>query len=178
MFTKINVAKICSDHYQTLKDVGDKEVRKGQVFVFFIAPIIASAVILYFVSTLADKFIEILITSMSILTGLLFNLIVLLYDIINKAKDDFSKVQAEGLQNNIGQKKLRLDFLKEIFSNISFGIFLSLFSIPFLILGMVDDDVLKMAADFISLSLLLMFFLLMMMVLKRVHILLGNEFAN
>jgi hypothetical protein len=177
MFSRINLFRICVDHFQTLKDTGEKSVDKGQVFLFILIPVLASGLILYFFSGLGEKFIEILITAMSILTGLLFNLIVLLYDIINKAKDDFTKATAEEGGKTVGHRKLRLEFLKQIFANISFGIFLALFCIPFLVLGLVKEPHLKMTSDFISLSFLLMFFLLMMMILKRVHILLANEFA-
>lgn len=178
MFHKVNLTIICRHHLRTLINTGEERVSRSQVFLFFVAPIIASALILYFFSTLDDRFIEILITAMSILTGLLFNLIVLLYDIINKTNDDFQKLELLGNKLDAGKKKIRIDFLRHIFSNISFGILLALVSIPFLVVGLSHNKYLKLSADFVALSLLLMFFLLMMMILKRVHILLAKEFQK
>lgn len=165
MLTKINIKKIVIDHFKTLRDANTNRIRISDYLLFLGVPLIVSVIIVFsFNILLSDNLINILITSLSIFVGLLLNLLVIIFDVVTKLKE---KEKHDTLKKN---------FLKEIYSNISFSILLSLVAIIFLVLSLTDNCYLKLISNVICDMLLLFFSMTLLMILRRVHILLSNEF--
>ncbi len=165
MLTKINIKKIVIDHFKTLRDANSERISISDLALFFIIPFAAStAIVFYFGILLSDNLINILITSLSIFVGLLLNLLVIIFDVVTKLKE------------NGNQETLKKKFLKEIYSNISFSILLSIVAILFLVLSLTDNCYFKSVTNVITDALLLFFGITLLMILRRVHILLSNEF--
>lgn len=175
MIDKINTSKIVEDHIHTLKNYNTNEYNLWDLFIFFAVPFIISIIFIFLHFKLTDGFINVLATSLSIFAALLFNLLLLIYDIIPKK---------EGLGDN---GKLKSEFLKQIYANVSFCIFVAIITIIFLIVSslvvnqfdpfpLIRYINLKSILALIVYYLLFVFIFTLFMILKRVHILLSKEF--
>jgi len=156
MLSKIDLTKIVKDHLSTLKHHGEKRKSKSDIFLFYGTPIILLSIVLFKNFTFTEEQINILITVFSIFTGLLLNLLLLIYDIVLK----------------ISSPKLKEQFLKEIYSNISYTILLAIVIIILLFISCVNSNFILSS---LAVALILQFVLTLLMILKRVHILLSKE---
>lgn len=160
MFTKIDLTKVILDHLETLRDMRGKIVL-SDIFVFFGIPVLVAAVIWFSNVTFEDGFVNLLVTSLSIFAALLFNLLLLIYDIIRKPE--------------VG-RKIKTKFLKEIFSNISYSIMVSILTVILLMILNYDikaiNGIIQVLVTFLAVN----FILTLLMILKRVHFLLAKEF--
>ncbi|UEC42442.1 MAG: conserved membrane protein of unknown function [Methanothrix sp.] len=181
MIEKINIARIIKDHINTLKDYETGKYYPWDFILFFIVPITIS-IILIICDIIIDKdMANALVTSLSIFAALLFNLLLLIYDITRK------EVNRDEARNS----KVKTDLLKQIFCNVSFSILISVFAISILLiiflnisinisildrtLAVTDTQVNRFLSIFIY-FLITSFILTLFMVLKRVHVLLKGEF--
>jgi FtsH-binding integral membrane protein len=173
ILAKINILKIIQDHLDTLKDYGDENYSVEDIILFFIFPFLASFILVTFVQLrLSDSLIGILVNVFSIFAGLLFNLLVLVYDIISKlARPNDSSKKSD---------KFRINILKQIYSNISFEILLSLFNVLLLSVSSLFVKTHLRNAIFSAavFYLVILFTLTFLMVLKRVHKLLSDGIEN
>ena len=96
---------------------------------------------------------------MSILVGLLFNVVVLIFDIIKR--DSANKIK------NV--------VLKQILSNIAFTILLSIISILFTLLTLIENSISKIIFNSILFFLLFNFVITVLMILKRMFHLFHSE---
>lgn len=174
MLSKINITKIVIDHLNTLRDYNTQKLRFIDYALFIFFPIVLSAILVTF-SLLIDKsFANILITSLSIFAALLLNLLLLVFDIVRKTNDAISKNRE--MKNPYENEERRLIFLKEIYSNISYAIFVSILSIIILLIAYFICNVhLLQLVSFFVYFLSINFILTLLMIVKRVHILLSNE---
>lgn len=76
---KINVRHIVSEHVETLREYGSNRRNWPDFLVFYALPIIALILMLAYGIQLTDSTIDVLATALSVLAGLLFNLLVLLH---------------------------------------------------------------------------------------------------
>ena len=159
VFEKINILKIIKNHLKTLVNDNDKKPDFSDWLVFLLIPLFSAGVLTYFDVKLSDKLTNLVITTLSILVGLLFNVVVILFDII---KRDNSK----NLKNRL---------LEEILTNISYSIFISLIIIFFTVLSFFDNYIWLKIMLFITYFLLTHFSLTILMILKRVYTLFINE---
>jgi hypothetical protein len=174
MFEKINPRRIIRDHLKTLYSNRTSKPNPWDFLLFFILPVIVSIFLLSGLKAPLNKdAIGVFATSLSIFAALLFNLLLLVYDVVRKVD------QSERKQANDGVKA---QVLKEAFSNISFSILVSIVSVIFLlVLFLLNDQLekwphaIKYLLDFVSYWLISMFILTLFMVLKRVHILIEDE---
>jgi len=183
MMTKINVSKIIKDHISTLKiyeSRTDAEYDKGNynlddIFLFFIFPLLISGILIYLNLMLVKDLLNVLITALAIFAALLFNLLLLIYDIMPKVK--------------ASKDQLKKKYIKQIYSNISFCILIAIVTVILLIVIYIDGNIdhntyntnteyIIYILTFIVYSLLFHFLFTLLMVLKRVHILLSKEFDN
>lgn len=174
MFNKINITKIVIDHLNTLRDYNTQKLRFTDYILFIFFPIILSAILVLF-SLLIDKsFANILVTSLSIFAALLLNLLLLVFDIVRKTNDAITR--SKEIKNPYANEQKRLVFLKEIYSNISYAIFVAILSIMILLIAyfICNVNLLKLAS-FLIYFFSINFILTLLMVVKRVHILLFNE---
>lgn len=84
MFDKISIANIIKDHVRTLKNNKTKKISYLDIVLFFLLPLTISSFIVYVGMSLNDALVNALITSLSIFSALLFNLLLLVYDISEK----------------------------------------------------------------------------------------------
>lgn len=163
IFSKINVISIITDHFKTFRSIRTGKIQKSDFFLFIIFPFfIGIYFILYKCFTFKSDHINILIASLSILAGFLFNLLAMVFGFMDKLK--------ENAENDV--KKL---LVKEIHVNISFSILLSIFCILFLLFCYIDICILKKLFNILSLSFCISFFLTLLMVLKRIYIIMSKE---
>ena len=158
-FNKININQILKSHFATLQNDNSNKAEFDDYLTFLIVPIIVATGLLYFDIHLKDSAVNIVITTLSILVGLLFNVIVLIFDII---KRDASQ-------------KLKNTVLKQLLANISFTILLSIVTILFTLATYFDIEYIKEIATWIVYFLLTVFIFTVLMVLKRMYLLFRNE---
>lgn len=159
MLSKINISDIIINHTATLKNDNTKKTGIDDYFTFLLIPIILTSILLYFKVVLSDEALNIVITTLSIFVGLLFNVIVLIFDIIKRDST----------------KKVKNVVLKELLANISFTILISIIAIIFTVLTFINNDVAKMVFTGLVYFLLSIFVFTVLMVLKRMHKLFNNE---
>src|SRR5215831_11060237 len=111
--SKINPFRIISDHFRTLKEHGSTSMGIGDVFIFLLIPLILAGVGFWRQINFKAETINIIVTAFSVFAALLFNLLMLIYGLVQR-KDDSN------------ESRLKAAFLKEIYSNISFTVFVSL----------------------------------------------------
>lgn len=172
---KINISKIVEDHIDTLKYYNTNKKSKGDIFLFFIVPLILSSAIVYFEFIPTEGTITIFVTALSIFAALLFNLLLLIYDITSKSKNTEQK------------DELTSSFIKEIYSNVSFSILIAITTIILSIVYYIWISTCTSEVEIINLSLttyifsfliyyfMIQFLLTLLMILKRIHALLSNE---
>jgi membrane-associated HD superfamily phosphohydrolase len=165
MFSKINFTIIIKDHWQTLRNYGDSKSSIGDFFLFVLFPLIFSGALVYFKVTLNKDLVNTLVTALSVFAALLFNLLMLIYDIIKKGNDGDP------------EKQLKSIFLRQTYSNISYAILISFFTIIVLLTFFIfqENKIATSIISFISITLLSNFLLTGLMVLKRVHFTLRKE---
>jgi hypothetical protein len=167
MFSKIDVFMIIRDHLSTLKDNHTKKTSWTDFLLFFGLPLVLSVGVVSAGVVLDKDLVNLLIAIFSIFVGLLFNLLLLIFDIAEK--------QSSNSAFNGNQKKFK-NILREIYVNISFAILVSVISIAALLLFF-----LRIKVEFVSFlgySLFLIFLLTLLMILKRIYKLLSYQFDN
>lgn len=174
MIGKWNVFRIVGDQIDTLKPYQGERVSRLEVLLFFGPPSALSGLLSAFDIKISSELANMMITSLSIFSALLFNLLILVYDVVKK----------EGGRGRTSLlETLRRRLLGETFSNISFAILVSLGTLILLVslLLLPDCPESSLAASFITALvyfLLGLFVLDLLAVLKRVHILLSKEFGR
>lgn len=177
MFKRINCIKIIKDHIHTLRDIGSKKKRMHipDLFLFFLIPFGMAAMLSYFEISLSSHITD-LITAISIIGGFLFNLLAIIYGLMDKITLD---IQGESLDKvNRGLKSI---FIKEVHINISFNILISFILLILLIFYSYFKDMVlcgevKAFTNHMLVALiyflLILFTLTMLMILNRIYILL------
>jgi hypothetical protein len=186
MLTKINILVIIKDHISTLVNFDTKKISIADFSLFFIFPLLISIMLTYFNIRLNIDIIVILVTSLSIFAGFLFNLLLLILDMGRKQ---------EGSQI----LRFRASLLKQVFKNISFNILVSISAVIVLVLlslllGHYPDSTanninlfniliiqakyLLQTLSFIAYYLLFLFLLTLLMILKRIYVLAGKEIGS
>ncbi|MEH2465993.1 hypothetical protein [Nostoc sp.] len=167
IFSKINVLEIVTNHLNTLRDYGASKHSKFDIFLFFILPFIIGVCVVFSGIVLNKDLISTLINVFAIFAGLLFNLLVLIYDVSSKAAKPTNSVQAN---------KLKLEILEQIYFNISFEILLSLLIVILLSISiMLNNGLANSVFSVLVFFLAILFILTFLMVLKRVNILISQE---
>lgn len=174
MSKKIDIRDIIKNHIKTLYDYSTSKISIIDISVFFILPLLLSVLLVFlfyyknteidFIKKL-DTTINTTVTVYSIFTGLLLNLLVLVFDIKSRTTLT-SKTKA---------------ILKETFHNISYSIVISIFaliialflkiSITEICYGISISHLLLGVLFYLSIN----FGLTLLMILKRVYNLLSVE---
>lgn len=188
IFTKISVSPILEAHIQTLRNNQTKKISYWDIFLFFLFPPLASSFLVYVGFELNDSMAGVLTTAFSIFSALLFNLLLLVYDITCKENIETKSKLEEDEFSNIGEKQnqLRLLLLKETFANISYSILVAILTVILLLFYFLKIDEnnifefdFKSIETFLDISiysLAIQFILTILMILKRVHTLLTLAF--
>jgi amino acid transporter len=166
VFNKINIWLIVLDHVKTMRNFKTHRISVEDILLFLVAPICGGLFLVFGLQFRLDlDAANVLITSLSLFSALLFNLLLLIFDILRKESGDEE------------QPVIRRQFLSQIYSNVSFGILNAVICIALLLLLFINID-LPLFVDAVNLIvdiLVINFILTMLMVLKRVHILLRKE---
>jgi hypothetical protein len=168
MSSKISFGSIVSDHWKTLQNNNTKHVSLVDICIFIVAPTALSATLCLCGIVLSDTLSNILATAFSIFAALLFNLLLLVYDLLKK--EETSAVP----------NPLRQDLLDEVSKNISFSVLVSLLVIIFLIVSSIKIKAhwVEAVASGITFWFSTVFLLTLFMVLKRIHNLLVTTFRK
>jgi len=173
MITKINISNIILDHLGTLKNDQGTAYLKADIALFYFVPLILASYLAIGVDIDIGKFSTTLSAIFSIFAALLFNLLLLIYTIFDKKN--------EKIKNDVDydrKEKIRINLIKEIYSNISYSIFISLICLIFVVLSNNVSGYTEKTFSFYTYFFSINFFLTLLMVLKRIHVLLSDEFAN
>lgn len=171
MLSKINPTSIIKQHFNTLYDNRDEKISIWDIVFFFILPLIGSFILVLFEKELGTSS-DSLLVSLSIFTPLLLSLLVLIYEMGQKASDKFHSGTFYGDYHD------QINKLKEITANISFSILLSIISIIVLVIYSLD-----LSKDICYISVLNgliyyfvgVFCLTLLMILKRTHKLISDS---
>jgi hypothetical protein len=167
MLAKIDISKIVKDHMATLRDDATGKPMLSDFVLFFGLPAIPAVVLPRFF-LLDTSAIAVLVTSLSVFAALLFNLLLLIYDVLTKAEARPKKEK----------RRSRGEFIRQLFSNVSFSILVAISCVVFLLLGQFLENahLIRAVLNGVTFYLILVFLLTLIMVLKRIHALLSNEF--
>jgi magnesium-transporting ATPase (P-type) len=163
LIDKINVTEIVKNHLSTLVNDNTKKPGLGDFFTFLFIPIIVAAILFYSNNIVdpntASTLSNIIIVSLSIFIGLLFNVIVLIFDIVHKGNK-------QDIKNRV---------LKQLLSNIAFTVLLSIVSIILTLSTYIRYLYIKNVFIFLNYFTLTLFVITVLMILKRMHALFKNE---
>ena len=195
MFEKINILSVFAEHISTLKKYGSDKYSISDIIIFLVSPAILAFILLFACNIpLKGNLIMILVTSFSIFAALLFNLLLLIYDIVSKHNKNGWGISDKTKKNR--KLTLKEKLLKETYVNISFNITISVISIILLIaLYFITETVsletykiniyslvlnpfqyLISLFSFAVYYFLIQFMLTLLMIIKRINILLSKEF--
>jgi hypothetical protein len=165
-----NPWSIAAAQIDTLRNFETKRLSPVAMILFFGVPLSTAAGLLFAEITITESAANIMITSMSIFAGLLFNLLLLVYDVVSRGPRPLPPMSDEERWH----AAMRQQFLSEIFSNISFAIYASVV-VVLLLLGEVvlsgtGNRWFSGAVFFCT----MMFLMTLLMVLQRVHLLFGQ----
>lgn len=169
MISRINVFNIIKAHFCTFKNIKKRRVDfEGLIFMFGL-PIALSSLLLWCYDISELKFhVSDLLTFVSITGGFLFNLLALIYSVIEK------------VNQSLDDDHIKRIYSKEIHSNIAFGIFIAIFSTILLIAFSFKTPFLKIELVIVSLTswwiyfTLFVFILNLLLILKKIFLLLDN----
>src|SRR5437899_10819167 len=85
IFTKINATRIVRDHLHTLVHEHSGKISVSDLILFYGIPLITAFLLVWFKGTFGKTIGGVLITSFSVFAALLFNLLLLIYDIVSKS---------------------------------------------------------------------------------------------
>lgn len=170
MSTKIDITDIFRDHFDTLRDNRNGKISLSDVFVFFCLPFLISLALLCNGVYITSQFATTLIACFSIFTALLFNLLLLVFDIADKVKTSSENKDVEKFYS----------VLKEIYINVSFCISISVVLIVVLsgFFININFGLYVKVLSFISYLISINFILTLLMILKRIYRLLTKKIAN
>lgn len=166
MFSKLDVRTIMVDHFQTLVSYDTKRTSWEDVAAFFILPLALALCLVYFDLTVGKQGVNVLFTGISIFAGLLFNLLVLTHGIVRSAVES-------------PRYEMELQLLRETYANISYAILVAIAMLGVMLLGLaVPVGTPVKIVSGITYFLLGNFLLTLLLVLKRIHVILREEFAR
>jgi len=124
MFTLIDVSFIIKKHYDTL--LRDAKLR-FIIFLFIVIPLVASIFFIKNDKLLTQDSVNALITAFAIFTGLLLNVIFILFDIVGKVK---------GNTTHANNRRLLLEHL---YANTLYALLVSAITLIFLIITTITE---------------------------------------
>jgi hypothetical protein len=173
LFSKIDLRAIVVGHLNTLVDHGTKKRSAGDLVLFFGFPT-ATCVLLWWLNIqLTDNAINVLTNAFSIITGLLLNLLVLLHSLA-------------GPDTRNPVKRAARELARQNYTNIAYAVLVSLVTlIPLMVAANYPQrtpttpaSLGRIFASTIAVWLTVHFALTMGMVLKRMHVMLNDEFGS
>jgi hypothetical protein len=162
--SKINVWDIIIEHFKSLRDASTAKTSVPDILLFYASPIAPVVVMAAYGVKLTDSTISVLATALSILAGLLFNLLVLLHSLQIPPRDaDYDRMMKR--------------FMSELHANVAYAIVVSLVALIPLVIGSYygPDDWRRTSCGILAVYLTVHFALTMAMVLKRMDTMLQER---
>lgn len=156
---KLNIYCIVQDHFGSFRSYDTKKLLWTDMFFFILVPILIGLLYFLWFPAIDDNTRRLVITSYSILIGLLLNINVLIFNRIQESKKD----------------NLRLSLIKEMFANISFTILIALMTILLLIVSEFFVDTVERIINTLVIIFAAMFILNLLMILQRMYLLFQDE---
>jgi len=170
---KLNVSRIVSEHFATLTDARTGLLSWGDVFEFFGLPALIAGAAIWFGVRFNYNVLSAILTAFSIFAGLLLNLLMLVFSFAEKA------------QNGGILADTRRKLLRELHSNVSFSILVSVIVVIVAVVAVVrvnptPSETRLTGATMTSLLTYLMsnFLMTVLMILKRMHVLLTQSIKD
>lgn len=167
--SKINIAPVILAHLRTLRDYRfGNRVSYSDLFVFFIIPIIAAALLISIGFGYRVDAVSAFLNAFSVLTGLLLNLLVLVFTLASAAAP---------MNMDIQKRKV---LLTEIFANVCFCVLIAISVVCTALVSLSymrssSGAVTGRAATFLLTLLTSNFVLTLLMIIKRMFVLLNKE---
>lgn len=201
LFDRVNIIPIITNHFNTLYNYNlfynenRRVITKQDKFLFILFPILVSTILLFGFNLRFDKDkISLLVTSLSIFTGLMLSLLVLIFDIGRKEKDILNSLPVDEIVKKKASGK-KITLIREIFSNVLYSVLVSAFCIIFcyltqlkrvdVVYSMIPNNVyffIKTIYIYLThltaLFLIIQFFLVLLMIFKRFKLLFDLEFED
>ena len=175
MWSKIAPNSIIEGHLVTLAGrQADRKRRAKACLLAFGVPALPCLALL-FTGAPADKLVDTTIAALSILAGLLFNLVILLFG--QRANRDFRGVDVKDLAQ-VNRARDEVDGIQETYQNASFSIIVALAAIIFLVLSKIELGMVTRVLFAVACWLCLIFLSTLMMILNRVNTLFTVEAGN
>lgn len=177
MISKINIYPIIKGHLDSFKKRDGKRFQVGDIIGFFVIPFLIASFLVWQGYEVVEKYINTAIIAETIFVPLLVNVLVVVYGLI----DRIEKRKAERPSDQEALKHAddkKIDLLRQLYANISYTILLS-----GLCLGSLAVYSVQAFPEWIELvNRVLLYFLIMhllltaLMIMKRLHVLLEEEF--
>lgn len=172
---RINICHIVSDHFESLRLEGEKQMYLGDKLLFFAFPFLLACLLAFNEISLKPQ-VGNVIKAMAIFGAFMFNLLAIIHGQLGKIKESTDKI----IDDDLKKKKVR--FAKEIHSNITFNILLAVTVIVFMLIydltpntnKLINTILIKVTLT-VNYFLLFLFFLTLIMVINRVYILVRSE---
>lgn len=154
MAYKIDISIIIKNHFKTLVNDNTGKPDFRDILFFIIIPIGFALLLLYHKAFINDSFIGAMIGGLSIYVGLSLNLIVLLFEIVQRESTTMFKKS----------------FAEDFIANVCFSVILSIGTIVSSLFTLIENgDIWKLLTNGICYFMLFQMFLLILMMMKRLY---------
>ncbi len=165
MFALINVSCIIKKHFDTLKE----DAKFGFIFIIFVLiPVVLSFLLVWINKLLTENTVNTLVTAFSIFTGLLLNVIFILFDILGK------------LGKYPSYAKVRKLLIEHLYANSLYALLISTILLIIIILATIieiwnSDNLVLTIFSFVVYFSVGHFLMTLIMIIKRLFILLSTQ---
>lgn len=135
-FERFDIRPVADEHYARLRDYDTGEKTVADFALFKVFPVIVAVAFFFTAPYVSKDAAAMVATAVSILGGLLFQLLVLIYTLADKVK---SARFPDGISPNDPEerriKARKIGLLRDAYSNIGYGIMLALLALAVLLVG-------------------------------------------
>ncbi len=155
----------------------DKRIDKRSLAFFWIVPLLLASAAIIFKLALTINLINVLLIALSVFAALLFNILLLIYDVSHKSKN--SHKDKEDSKDPVDPKILQT-YVRDTFTAISFSVLISIIAIVFLIIASIGVayPLFILVISFIVYYLVTVFVMSLFIDLRRIYVLLQYEINN
>jgi hypothetical protein len=165
MSSKIDLRDVFRAHFATLRNASTERPSPLDLAVFFALPALAALIVFFAELKLTTSAIGILIGALSILGGLLINVLVLLYTVKEVGPTETETEEQRAL-------------IKEVNANLLYAITIAVLDIVLLCIVPLLSGAVEMFATYVIVAVLGNFVLTLLMALKRLKVLLDLRFRG
>lgn len=167
MTSKFSTSKIVSDHIKTLRNYSNGKRNLADYLINFVLPFFLALFFIVFHRNLNQGIVGIIITAFSIFTGLLLNIMFMMYSLL---------LQDSKSESRRGD---RTKLLKETYSNIQFSVLVSIIAIIIMLIYIFlpSEFLIDVVLSFLIYWLVFLFVTTLLIVMKRTHTLFSDQFG-